>query len=643
MIVHPKQELLLIGTKGGKVLCCDPTQGTVVHRIDAHSADVTRIVVDSAADRILSSAVDGTIRAWGEGFRRVGEWAADSPVYGLACSSSGREIATGSADKILRIWDAESGELLQSLDGHPDAITDCRWVTKEVLVTAGAEGYMLDWQVEAKRCFRQSRGHQQRISQLLSSHGGDWYVSAGWDGAIQAWNLQHRVKFSLPEQSDPILAIALTNDDRLLVAAHWDGTVRIWDLETGRLHDEFTAHESSLLACALASGSGELITADQNGVLRSWDLSDIGVTRYVNQHYGEVYSLDYTADNGNVLSVAHDGQLKVWDRDDRSEIGFVDAQVGPIMSCATSPDNLFWAIGSADGQIKVWSVENQCFEITLRGHHEGISALRFVPGGERLISASWDLKVKLWSLQAHAAECVFDGHSKEVAACDVSRDARKMASCGWDCSVRVWDLTGRMSVSRTESLLHEGHRERVLCCAISPDGASVASGSADQTVRIWSTSKLGEPQLLLGHAAPVSACRFTADGRLLLTADQQGVLMIWNAEDGQNLGGLQHDEAVLSLAVAPDGTQAVIGDAQGRVRFLRLEYSVGATWVAPETRLTKPPIWKRGSPPIEVYDVDCIHCGGRETVKRKQLNAVWKCPRCGAALNLCPRGLPPKD
>lgn len=374
---HPSYDALILGTNSGKLLVFDPANGAVTHSLQAHTGDVTRIVFTRDGSRFLTTAVDGFVHWWNHEFMRLQGCSVGKPLYAVAISPSNREVAAAGEDKIIRVWDAETGNLLHALTGHTDAISGLAWISSEVLVSTGTDGHILAWQVDARRCFRRQRGHQQQISQILLAHSGTWYATASWDRTIKVWNLHHREKFAFPVGEQAITAISLSHDDQMLTAAHWDGLVRLWNVETGKLHDEFQAHENSLISCVLLPGSDHLVTADQQGTLRSWSIAEMGTTRYVHRHTGEVYDVTYTPDNVNVLSVAEDSQLKVWDRNTLAEVGYIDCQLGPVTAIAASPDNRYWAIGSAAGQIKVWDVEQQAFEMTLSGHKDGVSALAF--------------------------------------------------------------------------------------------------------------------------------------------------------------------------------------------------------------------------------------------------------------------------
>lgn len=84
-------------------------------------------------------------------------------------------------------------------------------------------------------------------------------------------------------------------------------------------------------------------------------------------------------------------------------------------------------------------------------------------------------------------------------------------------------------------------------------------------------------QVFSGHTAPVQAGTFTPDGKRLLTASEDGSLILWDPRSASPIWKLSADDArfgmetgIVALAVNAAGTVAVVGGASGEVRVVNI-------------------------------------------------------------------------
>src|ERR1043166_794878 len=107
-------------------------------------------------------------------------------------SHDGTRIVTGASDKVARLWDATTGELIAQMVGHDDVIVHAAFsADDEKLVTTSGQ------------------------------------VARVWNGKTG------EPLFTLKGHTRNVQNIAFTPDGRRIVTGAWDNTTRIWDAETG--------------------------------------------------------------------------------------------------------------------------------------------------------------------------------------------------------------------------------------------------------------------------------------------------------------------------------------------------------------------------------------------------------------------------
>src|SRR3954467_4935762 len=80
------------------------------------------------------------------------EWTVDVDASVIVYSPDGRTVVTGGRDKVVRIWQARTGEdltgeLLHSFEGQTSRITAFGWRGESTLVVAAESGVVMSWDV----------------------------------------------------------------------------------------------------------------------------------------------------------------------------------------------------------------------------------------------------------------------------------------------------------------------------------------------------------------------------------------------------------------------------------------------------------------------------------------------------------------
>jgi WD40 repeat protein len=94
---------------------------------------------------------------------------------------------------------------------------------------------------------------------------------------------------------------------------------------------------------------------------------------------------------------------------------------------------------------------------------------------------------------------------------------------------------------------------------LNADGTLLATSGQDGLIKIWSWPDCQLTHSLPGHSDTVRAMAFTADGRTLASGGEDGVTRLWNVATGQELTMLaRFENRVGELAILPDDRGVIV-------------------------------------------------------------------------------------
>jgi WD40 repeat protein len=165
---------------------------------------------------------------------------------------------------------------------------------------------------------------------------------------------------------------------------------------------------------------------------------------------GTVTNTLLTASKCQAITFVADGRFAVADQDGRvfivSSIGAAEPEQisqdlprGGVESLAASPDGTLLAVGGVDSSIRLFDVRTKRQIRELRGHNGPVLFLRFVAGGQRLLSGSGDATARLWDPANGAEVCCFTGHERAVTCADLSPDGTRLVTGSEEAHLRFFD------------------------------------------------------------------------------------------------------------------------------------------------------------------------------------------------------------
>ena len=106
------------------------------------------------------------------------------------------------------------------------------------------------------------------------------------------------------------------------------------------------------------------------------------------------------------------------------------------------------------------------------------------------------------------------------------------------------------------------------CCRYSPDGKTIVTASGDGTLRIWDPASGQQMCLLSGHADFVNACDYSPDGEKIVSCASDRTLRIWDLRLARSSDEpVKHRDFVTAGCFSRDGRYAVSASWDATVRL----------------------------------------------------------------------------
>ena len=509
-----------IGKSDGKIRLWDTTTGRKLFTLSGHAAEIGANLLRQADEQMPDP----------EKIAAPPPINNDKPIFALAFSPDGTQLASGSIDTTIRLWNTTSGDELVALQRAADK----GWTTV-----------------------------------LAFSTDGKMLASGSTDKTVQLWDTTTgEPRATLIGHINSITALAFSRNGTMLASASADGTVLFWDTETGTaIPNHITGHTKGVKSVTFFKDSSTLATAAFNGMITFWNLETSGVNRQTVGHRDWLMASAFSPDGTKFVSLESDGNLffesgagpTYYQRKPDKMIRLTDVNTGVELATlmtnhitsnfiAFSPDGKTIASGS-NGIIRLWHTEtNTHIDINLSDppNDSGgrllfeTTSLAFSPDGKKLVSGTTAGDVRMWDAETGLALADLIGQDPRS---EIERDndgtirityglaITALAFSPNNDHIAVGNLAKIRMLGSKKQFRFKETKHGAAALAFSLDGTVLASGTYGGKIILWNLLSGDKINTLDGHTQQVETLVFSPDGKTLVSTGEDGAIFVWDWDE----------------------------------------------------------------------------------------------------------------
>ncbi|MEL6374229.1 MAG: protein kinase [Pseudomonadota bacterium] len=230
-----RNDVVLTGDATGHISLWDLNTGTLKARFRRNEAEIWSLAFAGADDRFASAGHDWAVALWD-----AGSTAAPNHVFAghtnaaqaVAFSPRGPYLASGGADRAVKLWNTATLSLVRTYRRMPDFVTALSFTPDGKRIAAATlKGDVRLLSARSSRTRATLRGHRGKVGAMAFSPDGSLLASAGADGTVRLWDVRRgRVRRAIGGHAAGARAVAFGPRGRVLVTGDGEGTLRVWDL-----------------------------------------------------------------------------------------------------------------------------------------------------------------------------------------------------------------------------------------------------------------------------------------------------------------------------------------------------------------------------------------------------------------------------
>ncbi len=505
-----------------------------------HSDEVTSAQFSPNGKQVVTASSDNTVRIWDVNSGKLLQSLKGhtNKVISAIFSPNGNYILSTSEDRTAKIWNATTGQLLLNIEGLSDYGCPAEFSSDGIFfVTNYDDNTVKIWETSSGRLMQTLVGHKNILTSNQFSHDGRYVLTTSFDNTAKIWDAKSgRLLHSLEGHTAVVNSAFFSFDGKYIVTSSDDNTSKIWEVTSGKYLYSLIGHADGVVSAQFSPDRKYIVTISKDNTAKKWDASN---GKLLNNLWSDMYWVSsppkFSPDGKNILlsssSLGYNTAIIL----DVASGKLLHKFVGHFLminSATFSPDGKYIVTSSVDQSAKIWDTNSDMILHNLGGQYMSLYSATISSNEKYIVSVSV-YTAKIWESSSGKMINCLGGDTNLISTAEFSPDGNYLITGSLSGKTRIWD-------SKTLSIIHclDGHTREITSAHFSSDGKYIVTASRDSIARVWDASSWKQICVLTGHTGEITSAQFSPNCKYIVTSGNDNIAKIWDAKNGKLLQNL---------------------------------------------------------------------------------------------------------
>lgn len=514
----------------------------------------------------------------------------DRAISKVIFSTDDELLLSASQDRTVRIWDAKTGELIRSLEGHAGRVTSVAITNDRSRIASGDdEGVIILWDVsDGTLLQRINNAHNGRVTDIAFAPDGAQFVSTSADTTVRVWSTEDGEQVRLLQfHGNRVTHVAYHPNGSEFITGDANGRIIVWNASNSFFRRDETRHLEAITGIAYAPDGSSVLTSSQDGRFIHW-LSFTSDQRDVYDTFrGEPLTDIGFINDDTALIGMENSTLLMWDlrvlpgEDGEIRRLLLPGQPTTVNAITIDSGGRFAGVAYNNNRLATWEVINGALQNRIK--------IKSLPVTDAAVTPNRELIFRYFDPEGTFVFLASDGTLTTKTRQSLGIASAALHPDGETAIVRMTESSDlvRLNLNNEEIVDRYELDIAVAGTVFSPDGSLAVSssnlpanapagslGTSTSMRVVWDIDsgevlKTVSDSSLLISDSPANIA-FNLDNRRLATVSNSQDLIVFEVATGDIIGQFNRDRDITAVAFGKSNT-VITGYADGGIALFRSE------------------------------------------------------------------------